>query len=114
MPSKTDGPITWKYVVQALPNVSRTTEQMKITTLLSISPWHVLNLAAEKANLLGMLFHLSATADDKNWRPAYPGEFNLLMKELASTEEYMMERNQKHDYHYPYLYYSQIACSIAM
>jgi len=106
--------IDWKYVMSALPNRSRTREQMEITAVLSITPEMALKMDLGKDKHAVGIPMKDALESEEFWKPVYVEDWQDLMEKLKVTETMMMERNTKHGYYYPYLYFSRIASSVSI
>jgi len=52
--------------------------------------------------------------DDALWRPEFVGPWQKLMAQLLQAQSVMKRRNELNGYFYEYLYYDEIAMSIAI
>jgi len=106
--------ITWEYVMSALPNLKRTLDQMTITYLLSRSPSIVLNADPRAQTYLGSNIKEALDISESYWKPYYISQWKALDKELREAQEFMVQYNNINGYNYRYLYYDDIAMSIAI
>jgi len=113
MPEDAEHTITWEYVMDALPNESRTRQTMEITSVLSLPPEEVLQMDENTPNLKYIPLSL-AHESEPFWRPEFVNDWKNLMMGLNVTEQLMVLRNTRYGYHYEYMYSSRIATSISM
>eukprot|EP01130_Rhizamoeba_saxonica_P000588 TRINITY_DN10552_c0_g1_i1.p1 TRINITY_DN10552_c0_g1~~TRINITY_DN10552_c0_g1_i1.p1 ORF type:complete len:1088 (-),score=233.73 TRINITY_DN10552_c0_g1_i1:32-3295(-) len=101
------------YIMDALPHLQKTKDQMTITFILSMTPTNVMSTSPEVGEFVGQKLADWLFAEPE-WRPYFTEEFIALTQALEKTEKMMKTNNMNHGYRYPYLYYNEMAMSIAI